>query len=294
MLKNATLYRLSGALQSTETIEFDAAAAPFLPTSPTQLKSIGWVSPREKNGLRVEVVAGQIIMAAMIETRTVPASAVDKLVDAMAEKIEFDTGRKPGKKQRRELKNHAVFELLPKAFPKATRVLVWIDPAAGLAVLDTSSSSQSDDVAALMVRTLGLVLAPVVTTASPASIMGVWLQAGEADGGFALGSECQLIAQTEAKATVLYSNSDIDTDEVKGHVAGGKRAAKLGLCWLDRIDYVMTDGLVLKKINMALPTVGGSSDSFDADVAILTGELAPMLVDLISAMGGEFQQVEPA
>ena len=289
MFKNATLYRLTGGQFITATLAaITAGAAVFAPTGPTQVKSIGWVPPREKNGLLAESIAGHTIMAAMIETRTVPASAIDKWMDAAVDAIERETGRKPGKKERRELKDNALLELLPQAFPKAVRVLVWIDPAAGLVVLDTASTSQADDVATLIAQSLGLSLAPVVTTQSPSFVLGSWLADDDAEfGGFAVGQECALKSDDEAATMVTYANAALDTDEVRAHVRGGKRVTKLGVYWLDRIDCVLTDKLVLKKIDINAPPGGDAADAFDADVAIFTGELAPMLVDLIEVMGGE-------
>ena len=289
MFKNATLYRLTGGQVITATLAaITAGAAVFAPTGPTQVKSIGWVPPREKNGLLAESIASHIIMSAMIETRTVPASAIDKWMDAAVEAIERATGRKPGKAQRRELKDNALLELLPQAFPKAVRVLVWIDPAAGLVVLDTASTSQADDVATLIAQSLGLSLAPVVTTQSPSFVLGSWLADDDAEfGGFAVGQECALKSDDEAATMVSYTNAALDTDEVRAHVRGGKRVTKLGVYWLDRIDCVLTDKLVLKKIDINAPPGGDAADAFDADVAIFTGELAPMLVDLIEVMGGE-------
>ena len=289
MFKNATLYRLTGGQVITATLAaITAGAAVFAPTGPTQVKSIGWVPPREKNGLLAESIASHIIMSAMIETRTVPASAIDKWMDAAVEAIERATGRKPGKAQRRELKDNALLELLPQAFPKAVRVFVWIDPATGLVVLDTASTSQADDVATLIAQSLGLSLAPVVTTQSPSFVLGSWLADDDAEfGGFAVGQECALKSDDEAATMVSYTNAALDTDEVRAHVRGGKRVTKLGVYWLDRIDCVLTDKLVLKKIDINAPPGGDAADAFDADVAIFTGELAPMLVDLIEVMGGE-------
>jgi DNA recombination-dependent growth factor C len=44
--------------------------------------------------------------------------------------IEQQTGRRPKGKQARELKEAVVHALLPRAFPKRTDTLVWLDPGA--------------------------------------------------------------------------------------------------------------------------------------------------------------------
>lgn len=294
MFKNATLYRITSVLQSPAALALAAGLATFAPTGPTQPKAIGWVPPREKNGKLAESINDQTIMAVMIETRAVPASAIDKLVDAMCIASEADTGRKPGKKQRREFKYQALLELLPQAFPKAARIPVWISPSMELLVLGTASTSQADDVVTLMVQSLGLTMAPLQTTASPAGVMAAWLTLGDAESPFALGGEVALQAPDDSKEAVRYVNADLDTDEVKEHVRCGKAVQSLGLYYLDRVDFVLTDSLVLKKIVLGVPVSPGESaaDAFDADVVLATGELAPMLNDLIVALGGEAEADE--
>lgn len=294
MFKNATLYRLTGAPVYAAALADVAGSAAFAPTGPTQPKSIGWVPPREKNAPLAERIAGQIIMAVMIETRAVPASAIDKWMETAVEAIERSTGRKPGKKECRELKDNALLELLPQAFPKAVRIPVWISPSMELLVLGTASTSQADDVVMLMVQSLGLTMAPLQTTASPAGVMAAWLTLGDAESPFALGGEVALQAPDDSKEAVRYVNADLDTDEVKEHVRCGKAVQSLGLYYLDRVDFVLTDSLVLKKIVLGVPVSPGESaaDAFDADVVLATGELAPMLNDLIVALGGEAEADE--
>jgi len=289
MFKNATMARyLSGPTEYTD-IESKAGLAPFAHCGPTQPKSIGWVPPREKNSALVEAVAGQLILAAKIETRTVPASAIDKLVDAMAAAQEVEIGRKPGKKQRREMKDAALLELMPQAFPKASLVRVWIDQEKALVVMDTASAGHADDVLSLMAQSLGTMAAGVATRISPSSVLSAWLHDGAPNiPNFVLGDECELKAVDGTKATVRYTHAEIATEEVQAHIKYGKRASQVAVEWKDRISFVLTDQLVLRKIDLLTATTSKaeSADSFDADVAILTGELAPLLSNLILAMGG--------
>ncbi len=66
-----------------------------------------------------------------------------------AEHIEKTEGRKPGKKERRELKDEAKLDLLPMAFTKQGSMWVWIDPQARTLVLDTSAQGRADEVVTL-------------------------------------------------------------------------------------------------------------------------------------------------
>ncbi|MDX4958199.1 recombination-associated protein RdgC, partial [Delftia acidovorans] len=61
------------------------------------------------------------------------------------------------------------------------------------------------------------------------------------------------------------------------------------MTWDDRVSFVLTQGLQLRKVAM-LDVVTESKDGdggFDADVAIATGELSKLIPDLIDALGGE-------
>ena len=102
--------------------------------------------------------------------------------------------------------------------------------------------------------------------------------------------ECELKSADEAKAVVRYARHPLDIDEVRAHIEAGKLPTKLALTWDDRVSFVLTEGLQLKKVAF-LDTVfeGQTQDDggFDADVAIATGELSQLIPDLIAALGGE-------
>ena len=288
MFKNASLARVSG-LTSAGDLGALAGLARFAHCGPTQPLAIGFVPPREQNGALCESVAGHWVMAVQIETRTVPASEIAKLVDRRAKEIEGETGRKAGKKQRRELKDEAVLELMPKAFPKLARVLVWIDPLQGLLVVDSSSTSKTDAVITLIVQALGLKVAPLTMQVAPAAMMRAWLHVAQGLGPFDLGTECELKAEG-TKATVRYANLSVDAPEVRAHVAGGKAVRRLGLEWANgsAASFVLADDLTLRKIAMDIPSSNGyPADAFDADITMMMGALRVLIADLIEALGGE-------
>ena len=67
---------------------------------------------------------------------------------------------------------------------------------------------------------------------------------------------------------------------------------RLALTWNDHVSFVLTEGLQLKKVavlDVVLDAAnpGDSEDSFDTDVAIITGELQGLIADLLDALGGE-------
>ena len=62
------------------------------------------------------------------------------------------------------------------------------------------------------------------------------------------------------------------------------------MTWDDRVSFLLTEGLQIKKIALLDAVMDGQSQDdggFDADVAIATGELSRLIPDLIEALGGE-------
>lgn len=294
MFKNVVVYRIEpGWPARVAQTEKCIAAARFVECGASQEKSIGWVEPRGvAHGPLVEVIDGQLVLKLMIETRAVPTAVVARKAKERLLQIESSTGRKPGKKETRTLKDDLRLELLPKAFSKQATILVWIDPKARMLVIDAASQGKSDEVVTALVKSLdGLALRLLDTQVSPTTAMSAWLLNQQAPAGFSIDRECELKAPDESKAVVRYSRHPLDNDEVKKHVEGGKLAARLALTWDGRVSFVLTDTLQLKKLvfldGAFASATTGQDDSFDTDVAIATGELRRLLPDLLQALGGE-------
>ena len=293
MFKNLLIYRISNAWHSSaSSINDELAKSPFIECGATQEKSSGWVPPRgDDNGLLVEWVGGQWILRLMTESKVVPASVLARRVKEKAARIEQETGRKPGKKESKELKEEAKLDLLPMAFTKQSSTWVWINPEARLLVIDTSSQGKADEVVTLLVDALpGLAVALLDTQTSPQAAMAHWLKEQEPPVGFSIDRECELKSADEAKAVVRYGRHPLDIDEVRKHIEHGKMPTNLAMTHDDRVSFALTDGMQIKKLAFHDTVFEGQKqddDGFDADVAIATGELSKLIANLVEALGGE-------
>jgi len=292
VFKNVIVYRIGpGWSASVAQMADSLEGARFVACGASQEKSMGWVEPRgEAHGPLVESVGGQLILQLMIETRALPASVVNRKTRERVARIEASTGRKPGKKETREIKDDIRLELLPMAFTKESSVWVWIDPDERLLVIDAGSQARADEVVTLLVKSLaGLAVTLLNTSVSPTVAMSEWLITQEPPPGFSVDRECELKAADESRAVVRYARHPLDTDEVRQYVESGKLPTRLALTWDSRVSFVLTEGLQLKKL--AFQDVvfegAGKDDGFDADAAIATGELRKLLPDLLAALGGE-------
>lgn len=303
MFSKFTIYRITAGLPGSAAMLAEyLQRTEFAPTTPNQELSAGWVPPREKHGLFVEAIAGHWIARLVIETRKVPGDALQRRVDEIVTAIEQNEGRKPGRKERRDIRELAVAELLPQAFPKQAAVDVWIDPAAGLLVIESTSTSRVDQVITGLVRAVpDLHLAPVQTNMAPRAAMAAWLSSfryGELQSeAFDVGGACELRADDESKAVVRYKNEHLARDEVLQHIQQGKQPTRLALIYEGRVAFVLTDSLQFTNVEiLEVPEGEGEDDAFDADVAIFTGELSRLIAAMIDELGGlmEHPQTEPA
>ena len=288
------VYRIGEGWNPTlEQIEQALDAERFVPCGASQEKAIGWIEPRgEAHGPLVEAVAGQRIFKLKIETKGVPGSVVTRKAKERSAHIEATTGRKPGKKEMRDIKEDVKMSLMPMAFSKESSVWVWIDPVANLLVMDAGSQAKADEVVTMLVKSLaGLSVTLLNTEMSPQAAMASWLIAQESPAAFSVDRECELKAADESKAVVRYVRHPLDTDEVKQHVESGKLPTRLALTWEGRVSFSLTEALQLKKVSFLDVVFEATStekdEGFDADVAIATGELRKLLPDLLQALGGE-------
>jgi recombination associated protein RdgC len=294
VFKNVIIYKIA-PLWTADAAQIEAClqAGHFAACGASQEKSIGWIEPRgEANGPLLEVMAQQWILKLMIETRAVPAPVVNRRAQERALQIEAATGRKPGKKEIRDIKDDLRLELLPMAFTKQSSVLIWFNREDQYVVIDASSQARADDVVTLLVQMLpGLALTLINTKMAPSAAMADWLVTQEPPAGFSVDRECELKAPDESKAVVRYTRHRLDTDEVKQHIEGGKVPTRLALTWNERVSFVLTQDLQLKKMAFLEVVFEGSSAGkdagFDADVAIATGELCKMLPEVLESLGGE-------
>jgi recombination associated protein RdgC len=296
VFKNVIVYRIGPQWSATlAQIEECLESARFVECGASQEKSIGWTEPRgDDHGPLAEAVAGQLLLKLMLETRALPSSVVNRKAKERVAQIEASTGRKPGKKETREIKDDIRLALMPLAFTKQSSVTVWLDPEARYLVVDAASQAKADEVLTLLVKCLPDMSATLLNTQmSPTAAMSHWLVSQEAPQGFSVDRECELKAADESKAVVRYARHPLDNEEVRQHVQGGKLPTRLALTWNNRVSFVLTEALQLKKMAFLDVVFEGAStgkdDGFDTDATIATGELRQLLPALLEALGGEVQ-----
>ncbi|MFZ2389321.1 MAG: recombination-associated protein RdgC [Polaromonas sp.] len=305
MFKSASFFRIATefVLPPLDALEEALQSAQFMPCGATQAESIGWVPPRgNKSTVLVESVGSSVILRLCIERRPLPASAVKAAVDERVEKYKQETGReRASAKIKKEFKEEAVLDLLPRAFTKRSSTTLWIDPVNKFLVVDSGSLTGADKVVSNLIEALseipgsrpGIMAKPVQTTMAAGAAMAHWLASREAPVSFTVDRDCELKTPDDQKSTVRYSRHTLEIDEVTQHIESGKVPTQLAMTWNDRVSFVLTDTAQVRKIKLldvvldGVQERGKDDDGFDTDAAIVTGELSALIPDLLEALGGE-------
>jgi len=293
--KNLQIYRINAPWTlSPEQLEAKLAPQAFTPCTSLDLQSQGWIAPRE-NGVLVHAVNKQMLILLGTEKKLLPASVINQVTKARAVELEEQQGFAPGRKQMRELKEQVADELLPRAFSIWRNTWTWIDPVNGWLVVDAASPAKADEVFKLLLKSIDkLPVESLRTARSPQSCMTEWLAANEAPYSFTVDQDTELRAAGDSKATVRYVRHTIEAEDVQRHIASGKQCTKLAMTWADKVSFVLTETLAVKRV-APLDVLKEDTDSatkndderFDSDFMLMSGELGKMIGSLVEALGGE-------
>lgn len=293
--RNLRLYRLPTPLPIDLTeLEQLLAKRPLTRCGSFDMISRGWVFPHQPE-VFVHAVARQWMVALGVEQKLLPAAVIRQVAQERAAEIEANEGRKVGRKELRDLFDRVAEELMPKAFTQRRTTWAWIDPNAGWLVVDAGSDARADEFMETLLHTVeGIAPRPLQTQVSSMSAMTDWLAGNEAPAGFTLDSDLELRAASESQSAIRYVRHDIGGPEIAAHIKAGKIVTKLGMTWNDRISFVLTDKLHLKRLafldvlrEQSEQATEGGSEQFDADFALMAGELVQLFNDLLIALGGE-------
>lgn len=296
--RNLQLYRLPENWDMTvDQLSEQLARLSFQPCGSQDMSSQGW-APVLHDSL-VHSVGGQWMIALGVEQRLLPASVVKQVCDDKAEEIEAQQGFKPGRKQMKDVKEAVMMELLPRAFTRRRKVFAWIDPKDGWLAIDAASRSAAEPVVEALHKALDeLPLKLLNTENSPGAAMTGWLAGGDAPDGFSIDQDCELRAVTDEASAVRYVRHSLEGEEIREHIAAGKQVSKLALSFDDKLAFILTDKFEIKRLQPLDSLTGkeegdakSREEQFDADFALMTGQLRQLIPALLVALGGEVRTV---
>ncbi len=294
-IKNLVVYRLPAKCPvEAEALERKLGEQPLQACGGYQMESRGWVAPREE-GIFLHTQNRNWLLALGVEQKLLPASIIRQQTQERADKIARNQAHPVGCKQMRDIRDEVTNELMPRALARRRLTHCWIDAINGWLVVDAAADAGAEQFMEALRRSEDAFTVPrLEAQRSPAAAMAEWLVNGAAPAGFTIDQDLELRAADASKATVRYARHNLDGKEIRDHITAGKTVVKLGLTWNDKISFILTEQLQIKRVTF-LDILRRESDSqvededeqFEIDFALMTGELAQLLEALVEALGGE-------
>src|SRR5690606_33261100 len=166
---------------------------------------------------------------------------------------------------------------------------IWIDTKNHWLVIDAAAAAKSDEVLGMLAKAIdSFPISPLFVEQSPAAAMTSWLVSDEPPSGFSIDQDTELRSTSESRAAVRYVRQSIEIDDVRKHVEAGKQCTRLALTWADRVSFVLTEGLEVKRVSPLDVLKEGQdlsahndAERFDSDFTLMTGELANLIAGLV-------------
>src|SRR6202453_3044308 len=293
MFKNLVFHRLPDNFTAAD-LEAQLGARTLRPCGPFDMSSRGWVAVTP-GGRLLHTVAQHHMIALGTDDKLLPGSIVRQVAQERADIQAQERGFPVGRKQMRDLRARVADELRARALTRRRVTRAWIDPTAGWFAVDAASIPRAEMVVETLSDTLGsFVPVSVQTERSPQVAMASWLARGEAPARFSIDDDLELQSADKVKAIIRYTRHPLDGKEIRGHLGAGKYPTRLGLTWNDRVSFVLTDKLQVKRLEFLEMTKDAPEgeevdpeEQFDIDFAVMAGELASLLADLARVLGKE-------
>lgn len=293
--KQLSVYAVPNIRELTEDkLAAALAACPFTPCTGLSWDSYGFVVPCPFCPDMVFRTQDVWRIALKTEEKVLPAAVVRDILQEKINHIRQFEGRVVGWKEKQELKEDIVADLLPRALTRSRITAALFDMNHGLLLVDQANTNRAEMLLTRLRDALGCLEARLPRTQqSVGSLMTDWLLNGRAAGGFELDSDCELKGLGDAVPVVRISHQDLTAEEVINHVRNGKVVTQLGLSWRDQLRFVLTQDFTLKRIQFLdglREEAAGQGDDMAslmfASQLLMAEALSEMVEELVGHLGG--------
>lgn len=287
---NAHIYKFTKPFETSEADLVEALQGHlFRPCGSQDQQKQGWVPPIPGTEGLAHSANNNILVCLKTEEKILPTSVVKEALEEKVQLIEAERGQKVGKKEKQTIKEEITQQLLPKAFSRNSRLYAYINVKDQFVVVNSSSANKAENLLAFLRQSLGtLPVLPFKPEGDLMATMTLWVQKDELPTPFEFAQDIELKALDEEAAVAKLKNHNVTEEEVQLHISNGKFVTKLGLIWDEKSRFVLNEEAVLKQIKFLDIVKEQTEDvpnedklaKFDADFAIMTGELNQLILNI--------------
>jgi recombination associated protein RdgC len=300
MFKQCFTYQITRPLEiNASELETRLKEFWFKPCGQQERKRNGWAAPvKQAPDLLVHEIMGAWIVSLRNQEKVIPPSAINERLEEKVAEIEAEHGRPVRRKEKAQLKEDITTLLLPNALTRTNDTLAVIVPEKNIMFVNAGSSSKAEDVASSLRKALGTMpVVPFQTEMSPSTVMSAWLNGQHPlPQHMTLGFEAVLKSDDEDGGTVRLTGMDVADEHALNYLNNGMSVTRLALNWKDKLDLVLDDQLIIKRIKISdtyqeeIHDELGESDAisqFTGSMALLVNELLDILASLTENFGNQ-------
>ena len=291
MIKNLISTLLESAfLLNQDDFNKKLASHPFSPCSGSEKLKIGYAI-HDDTDLFVRSIGNHLVFKFITEKKSVPGPVVKAELADQVKKYTEQFGEKPNKGIIRDMKENIIATMLPRAFPKRSELLIWIDTEAQRVNFATSSAKAAEEAISFLHRALGDMPKTYLidTKDTPQRAMTNWLLSDEPPSGFTVDDKCENVTPIEGKPTIKYVRHDLNGEEIRSYIGEGMVVTSLALTHNNEFSFMLNDKFVIKGIkstDMINDRVIEDDLEWAGEFLLYADGLSSMTTDLIEALGG--------
>lgn len=285
MFKNIIIYQFVKKFNlSPEVLNDLLAQHAFKPCGAMDQESVGWVSPLD-NELFMYTANNCILFKLREQKKVLPNTAIRERVDEKITEIKKKENRKVRKREKDEIKEQVLFEMIPQAFSVSTYLDAYIDVKKNWLVINTPNKKRAETLSFLF-SYLGNHLRsyPIKTKKIPSTIMTDWLTLPP--DYFGIGEACTL---SQAKQVACFKQMDLFSEEIQ-LMAKDRHVTRLAMEWKSVFSFSIDEDLVIKGLkSIEIPT----EDELTDVLSMMFLNLREFIGQLLKAFGGVEKIYDP-
>ena len=270
----------------------------FKPCGTFSENSFGFVPPvATEDELLCRHLAGCDLLTMRAQARVLPTAVVKEHVQERADAFEQRTGRKPSRKETRDLKDEVYAELLPKTLLKSDLIGAFYIHKEQVLAIATPTASIAETVLDKLREALGSLQAtPLEFKHSIRELLDqVFYKRGPDE--LLPGRECRMKDPGEPKSSVNWLDMDLSDSSVRAHVKAGLVVDRLAVQFDTAAKFTVDEEIVIRKFKIegieALDEIVGESEPeedpllrHDAEFTLQSGTVTRVIECFKQNLGG--------
>ncbi len=281
--KNLKVFRL---MEPTDfsLIEEQLKECAFEPCHATQSTSYGWVSVLKDAELMTHSIGKNTMLCLKVENKVLPPAAIKEAVEKHCDDYKKQFDKEPSRKEKQQIKDDVIFGLMPNMPTVSKKIFAYL--SGDYLVINTGNKNEAEFFCNALRQARGsLPVVPIDGKGLFNTVARTWIVQGTGRNEFKLNGDYELYNGLESINTVKFKCHE-DTKEAIELINNNFFVSKISLSYGGKLSFSLDKDLSFKQLSFhgLQPDLSEDPDDneiFDAEFALMTGELELFIADII-------------